>query len=224
MQTDLREQLHRRSTADEVADLLRRLIFSNELATGDPLTESRLAPRMGVSRQVVREAVFRLESDGLVERIPYRGAVVKRITTASVAELYAVRDVLELAAAAAAQPDCGSRLMDSVDAMRSMHDDWRSVINADFEFHATLISELKSVRLDGYYATLQGELRLCLALTNHGQYTPDDFVNSHRDIARAISEGHPEQARDLLKKHLDLSRADVETALDLRAAKAAKKS
>ena len=218
MQSGLGTRLQRRSTADEVADLLRTMVFSNELTTGDQLTESRLAPELGVSRQVVREAVFRLEADGLVERLPYRGAVVKRITRETVRELYDVRRILEAAAvdATAGRPECGTRLLDVVDAMRSAGDDWRTVINADFEFHTTLLGALGSIRLDRYYATLQGELRLCLALTNHGQYTPEHFVNSHHEIARTIEQGETVRARELLLEHLELSLSDVVTALDIR--------
>lgn len=129
MSTGLRAKLQRRSTADEVADLLRTLVFSNELTTGDQLTESRLAPELGVSRQVVREAIFRLDAEGLVERLPYRGAVVKRITRDTAIELYDVRRVLETTAldAVAASAEHCTRLAEAVDAMAAA-DGWLEVI------------------------------------------------------------------------------------------------
>lgn len=217
MPTGLHTKLQRRSTADEVADLLRSLVFSNELTTGDQLTESRLAPEFGVSRQVVREAIFRLDAEGLVERLPYRGAVVKRITRDTAIELYDVRRVLETTAldAVVASPEHLARLTEAVDAMAAA-DGWLAVIDADFTFHATLIEALQSVRLDRYYATLQGELRLCFALTNRGQYTPADFVKSHRAIAVAAADRDIARARELLIAHLELSRDDVLTALEQR--------
>lgn len=219
MSTDLQARLRRRSTADEVADLLRTLVFSNELTTGDQLIESRLAPDLGVSRQVVRETIFRLEAEGLVERLPYRGAVVKRITADTVLEVYDVRRVLETVAIDAAVACDGDaprvRLAGCVDAMEAA-DGWRAVIDADFEFHATLVEALQSARLTRYYRTLQGELRLCSALTNRGQYTPGDFVNSHRAIAAAVTSRDGALARELLLAHLELSRDDVLTALEAR--------
>jgi DNA-binding GntR family transcriptional regulator len=78
---------------------LRSAIRSREIQAGDRLREADLAERLGVSRTPVREALRRLESDGLVQLAPPRGFVVTQLTYRRVMELYAMRE--ELAGVAA---------------------------------------------------------------------------------------------------------------------------
>lgn len=82
-----------------VCDELRRLVITGELAPGARLVEDRLATRLGVSRNPVREALQTLASEGFVELLPRRGAVVAQITAAQAEELFDVRMALEPLAA-----------------------------------------------------------------------------------------------------------------------------
>jgi DNA-binding GntR family transcriptional regulator len=89
----------RDSRPDFVYGQLRAAIRSQELKPGDRLREADLAERLGVSRTPVREALRRLEADGLVQLAPPRGFVVTELTHRRVMELYAMRE--ELAGVAA---------------------------------------------------------------------------------------------------------------------------
>lgn len=214
-------ELQRRSTAAEVADILRALIFSGEIASGEALREAQLATSIGVSRQVVREALFRLEGDGLVERLPYKGTSVRTITADGVTDLSNVRMMVELTAldAVLAGPaDDRARVVAAARAMAELAPDaWPQVIEADFRFHLALVEGLHSPRTTAFYRTLQGELRLCSAMTNQGQqYTHADYSNSHSQIATAIADRKKVRARDLLVKHLERARDDVLAALGER--------
>ena len=85
------------------ADRLRRLVVQGQLGGGQPLIETDLAERLGASRSTVREALRRLESEGLVVARK-RGLQVRRLTRGDVTDLYDVREVLEgLAARRAAE-------------------------------------------------------------------------------------------------------------------------
>ena len=83
------------STADAVAISLRELIAAGELGDGARLVERELADRFGVSRVPMREAIQRLEGEGLVEILRNRGAVVRTLTEADVEEIYSLRMLLE---------------------------------------------------------------------------------------------------------------------------------
>ena len=74
---------------------LRRRISEHEIPPGAKLKDQELAHQFGVSRSRVREAIAELELRGLVERIPNRGAVVRRLELSQVFEIYDVREVLE---------------------------------------------------------------------------------------------------------------------------------
>ena len=83
------------STADAIALSLRASIATGELGDGARLVERELAERFSVSRIPLREALQKLEAEGLVEIYPNRGAVVRALTLADVDEIYGLRVLLE---------------------------------------------------------------------------------------------------------------------------------
>ena len=80
---------------DVVLNTLRQAILTGELKPGERLMEIHLADKMGVSRTPIREAIRRLELEGLVTMIPRRGAVVAQITEKSMADVLEVRRALD---------------------------------------------------------------------------------------------------------------------------------
>jgi DNA-binding GntR family transcriptional regulator len=91
-----------RTKAEVAADVLRRAILSGELGPGEPLTVGVLATRYGLTLMPLREALSRLASEGLVEIEPHQTARVAQLSQDRMIEEYAVRAVLEAAAAAQA--------------------------------------------------------------------------------------------------------------------------
>lgn len=83
------------TVADAVTDQLRRLILSGAVADGSPLRQDALAEEMGTSRIPVREALSRLESEGLVASSPHRGFVVTGLSRSEIQELFDLRSTLE---------------------------------------------------------------------------------------------------------------------------------
>lgn len=84
---------------EQVFDAIHRSIINGELKAGERLRIRNLAEQLGTSVMPVREALRRLEEGGLVETVPYRGAVVKGFTAQELLHIYAVRRVLEVEAA-----------------------------------------------------------------------------------------------------------------------------
>ena len=83
------------TVADATTDQLRRLIISGELADGTPLRQEALAEELGVSRIPVREALSRLEGEGLAANFPHRGYVVTALSRDEIAELFDLRALIE---------------------------------------------------------------------------------------------------------------------------------
>ena len=83
------------TTPDLIADTLRDEILHGAFATGQPLRQEELAERFGVSRLPVRDALLRLEAQGLVNVVPNRGAFVVSLTPDEVREIYEMRILLE---------------------------------------------------------------------------------------------------------------------------------
>lgn len=87
-----------RSLGDTAALEIRRAIQEGRLPTGTHLTETDVAEWLGMSRTPVREAMRKLESEGLLLNEPFRGAMVMRLDAEDVRQLFAVRELLESAA------------------------------------------------------------------------------------------------------------------------------
>lgn len=83
------------TTVSYVTKQLRIAILNGSLQKGDRLVQSEWAQRLSVSRMPIREALTQLEFEGLVEIVPYKGAVVTPITKENIEELYHTRSALE---------------------------------------------------------------------------------------------------------------------------------
>ena len=90
-----RVAIKRETTSQQVAEVLRRRILSGELAEGQGIRQEAIAQELGVSRLPVREALVLLEVQGLVTNVKYKGAVVASLSSDEIAEIYALRGLLE---------------------------------------------------------------------------------------------------------------------------------
>ena len=88
--------VQRKSLSAQVADTLRELIISNTYAQGHQLRQDEVAKRLGVSHIPVRAAFQQLESEGLITNVPYKGAVVTRLSVAEIEEYFDIRAALEV--------------------------------------------------------------------------------------------------------------------------------
>jgi DNA-binding GntR family transcriptional regulator len=88
--------LERKSLSVQVADKLRQLIVSNTYGQGEQLRQEEVARQLGVSHIPVRAAFQLLESEGLITNVPYKGAVVTRLSAAEIEEYFDIRATLEV--------------------------------------------------------------------------------------------------------------------------------
>jgi DNA-binding GntR family transcriptional regulator len=127
------------SKTDMVAALIRQLIITGELAAGGQLRQRDLAQRFGVSQTPVREALRRLESEGLVVGDAHRGFTVVEPDDGPVEENFQIRAALESlgASLAARKIDSGGieALRDLNEAMRALADDDPRYAGLNREFH-----------------------------------------------------------------------------------------
>jgi DNA-binding GntR family transcriptional regulator len=88
--------VERRSLSAQVADTLRELIISTTYTQGHQLRQDEVARRLGVSHIPVRAAFQLLEAEGLITNVPYKGAVVTRLSAAEIEEYFDIRATLEV--------------------------------------------------------------------------------------------------------------------------------
>ncbi len=158
------------SLFDYVYNDLRGLIRTHKLRPGDRLRETEISERLSCSRTPIREALKRLEADGLVRTAPPRGYVVVELTQRRVAELYALREVLVGVAARSAAEQASSLEIQSmqhvVDRMLKAADIAESV-----ELNRTLSETIVSAARNEFLSKALDSLDGVVELLNGSTYT-----------------------------------------------------
>jgi DNA-binding GntR family transcriptional regulator len=220
--TGLGASIQRQSTTEQAAEAVRQAILSGRLLPGMPLRETAVAAELGVSRSTLREAARTLESEGLVRYQMNRGIVVTEITAADVADIYAGRAAVELAAADALtghrDPAVYQDLAGLVEQIERAfgRGDTAAVLDGDRLFHATLVAATGSPRLRRFHGQLQQEQRLALALSERSRAELGRTADDHRQLLDALH-GSRAQARVQLTAHLQAGAAELRRLLDLLA-------
>jgi DNA-binding GntR family transcriptional regulator len=208
------------TTVDQIVQALSDAIVRGELAPGTRVRESALATQLKVSRNTVREAVLVLQQTGLVRHVVNRGAIVRPLDSDEVADLYRVREVLELAAVNSATRTTDlSGIKTALDELESaaVSGDVHRTVERDLNFHASLVTLLGSPRLDEYFITLRHELRYYLAAISHAHKeteAPRALVEQHAVVYRALKRGDHAKAHRLLHDHIQLNSRMVLELLD----------
>jgi len=176
---------------------------------GDRLREEDVAERLGLSRTPVREALRRLESDGIVEHRPRIGAVIRSLSHAEVVELYEMRMVLERTAAEMAAKHGSVAEFDALDDLNDRIEAERdtpaigAAINQDF--HRGLCLAGRNRFLMEAARALNNSLLLLGPTTYTDPARIDVVVRQHRDIVTALRDGDAEAAGAAAEAHLQTS-------------------
>ncbi len=203
------------SQSVRVLAALKRAIMEFDLAPGQPLQEVEIANHLGVSRTPVREAIRRLEADGLVEVVPYKGAFVKALSRDEVREIYETAEGLEGMAAwlAASNSDSAGagKLGQAARAMRDAHDrgDVPGRIAADEAFHLALHELAGNAYLAAALARLREQVHRVRYLTARAFRDSPTSLEEHEAAHTAIAAGDCEAARRITQAHWARVRAET---------------
>lgn len=189
-----------------VSETLRENIRDGRYGPGDRVTELEVAGRLGVSRTPVREAMRRLESEGLLIQLPWRGVVVAELDRAQVLELYAMREVLEGTAArfAAQHADPGELelMRDLLNQEEAAGDDAERAARINRELHAAIYAAARNRYLLSTLSSLGNALALLKGTTFAEPGRTADGLQEHRSIVDAISERNGDIAESAARLHI----------------------
>lgn len=199
----------RGGTVDRLVEGLRSGILNSRYAPGQRLIEADLTRDFGVSRGPLREAFRRLSAEGLLQIVPNRGALVRKLSYEETIELFQIRTALEslavrLAAEALILGDNRERFET---AIRQIWSDAPRLPGADYHqenrlFHLAILDICGNAQL----ADLSKQLQLPLIMLQlSGAMTAQmyqDSVNEHREIATAILRGDGDAAERAMRQHL----------------------
>lgn len=196
----------RRGLADEVADRIRDAIFSGAYPPGAQLREVELSEALDVSRGPVREALLRLEREGLVRSAWHRGATVTTLSPDDVAEIDSLREALERLAVeqlvANASDDDIADVEKVAERMQRVHDE-HEMVRLDIAFHDAVYAAAHHRRLEEAWCAIRSQVHLFL-LTRVGVST-DGYLalisDEHRELAAALRARDARRALDLFAEH-----------------------
>ena len=209
-------QKHKRVTvADATTDQLRRAIISGELRDGTPLRQDALAAELGVSRIPVREALSRLEAEGLAASAPHKGYVVTALSRDEILELFELRSLLEPELLRAAIPNMTPADLDeaatvleayNADIDRSDVPSWGE---HNVRYHMALYAPSNRRRtleiVRGLLVNTDRYTRLVLTLGTGVQQAKED----HGGLLEFCRKKSINQAVALARDHIQRARADL---------------
>ena len=193
---------------DIVFEAIKEAILKGRIKPGERLMEVQLAEEMGVSRTPVREAIRKLELEGLVVMVPRKGAYVSGLTMKDAAEVFEIRSSLEgLAAALAAEriTDDEIKMLDKILSeitKASEKGDAETVIKKDVEFHQILFNASRNERLAQIVNNLKEQIDRFRIQSFSNPLRVKNVVSEHKAIIDAIKQGDSESAEKLAKAHI----------------------
>ena len=194
---------------DVVFNTLRKAILRGELKPGERLMEIQLANKLGVSRTPIREAIRKLELEGLVLMIPRKGAEVAQITEKNMQDVLEVRKALE---ELSVQLACERITPEQVEEMKMAAEDFRKVLKsgdvtkiaeADVKFHDIIFAATNNQRLITLLNNLREQMyRFRVEYLKQKECYPQ-LLGEHDKLIALISGGEVEEACELMGCHID---------------------
>jgi len=195
-----------RSNGAGAYELLLKAIEEGALPPGSRLVETELAQRFAISRTPVREALGRLEAQGLVNHVPHQGASVATLGYAEINELYFVREMLEgtaarLAAIHAAGPEIDI-LEEMVESDRARCDRPAELARSNRLFHRQVHCCARNRFLDGMLGTMRLSLVLLGGTTLAVPERAAQSVDEHAAIVACIRTHDADGAEQAARRHI----------------------
>ena len=208
---------------NQVHDKLRELVYSGRLLAGQPIVESDLVRQLGVGRVPLRDALARLQSEGLVEAAPDGGLHVVDFGPAELLEVCSMRVLLEPAAARYAANRAGPQLSASlrrlcVEMSQLDRDENPRMLDLpDYQFHLAIVQASGHSRLIRAYE--DSHVRILTERVQYAQASSSSSGNlgaCHERIVECIERRQPEAAAEAVLEHVSASLKATEQDLGFR--------
>ena len=199
--------LERTTTPEGVYRVLRAAILDGTVPPGGQLRERDIANDLGVSRSPLREALSRLEEEGLVVKVPFRGAFVVEVSAQDVAEIASIRLLVEPYAGELALEALRGherpRLTQTIEELHraTREGDIPGSIDAHLQFHRLFYELSGHGVLRGLWADWETKLRLYLSVDHRTYGDLNDIAVEHEELAAVALKGDMEAFRRALAQH-----------------------
>jgi len=198
----------KRLLSDEVYEKLKKYIFLGKIKVGELETERGLAERFNMSRTPIREAILRLEKEGLVTVIPREGILIGSLNRFDLKEIFEIRRLLENFSAeklARIKSDLDLNKLEKIiinSRKKIIKKNYVGFVDLDREFHSTIASLTKNRYILRFLEDIRDVMNLSgiKALTKSWDY--EQVIKEHTDILDAIKKKDPISAKKAMDRHL----------------------
>lgn len=200
--------LKRENLGNQVFEQVKEIIVRGEIPAGKRMIESEIAASMGISRTPVREAVHKLEAEGLLQPLPRGGYVVRGLALPDIEETFEIRSILEsFAAYLAANRHSGKEILPLEKKMEEFQryldrDNLKELTRINTEFHELLYALSRSQRLIKMINDLRDEIyflrKIILRSVDMARLSNKD----HREIIKAIKKREAKRVERLVRDHI----------------------
>jgi DNA-binding GntR family transcriptional regulator len=207
----------RASLADQVFDRLEQQILRGDYAPGEVLSENGLSAQLGVSRTPVREALARLESEGLLHTVKGRGIVVSGVTPKDAADIFEIRLRIEGLAAARCARYITEKQRLELEEILELQEFYAGKDNAermrvlDSDFHRAIFEYCASPCLTAILIDLHHKVQQYRKLSISTAGRTQKAVMEHKQIYDAIAAHDPERAEALMADHIQNAYANIQS-------------
>lgn len=198
----------RMSLHDAVVNRLRDMIIEGELPPGSRIHETQMGQRLGVSRTPLREAIKFLASEGLVELVPTRGAVVRQFHAKDIKDMLLVLKTLESLAGRIA---CERATDEQIAHIRSLHDQmlayYRERRRMEYyklnqNIHSAIVALSDNEPLAYTHGILQGRLKRARFVGHEGEENWAKAIVEHEEMIAALEARDAERLSKIIELHL----------------------
>ena len=199
----------RHTLHDEVVSRIRDMIIEGELASGTRIHEGQLGLALGVSRTPLREALKFLASEGLIDLVPGRGAVVRKLTPNDVRNMLDVLAALEMLAGKLA---CRTASDEAIADVRRIHDRMMALYaerqrleyyKLNQAIHSTIAALSGNDFLVSSHEAIQSRLKRIRFIGNEAPENWAGAVQEHTEIIEALERRDQQALAEVLNRHLE---------------------
>ena len=213
MKVDNSEIKLQKPIVDIVADIIRKKIINGEIKHNLKLSTRQLSEELEVSRTPVREAIRRLESEGLIDLLPRKGFIVKEYSIDKIKEIYDVRRVLEIKAISLACKNITKKELDNIEALaqrlnkalQNKKIDILDIEQLNKKFHFAIYQASRNETLNQIIRNLWFRVSGLLITIFSTPHRREEIPQEHEAVIRALRRKDEDACRRALIKHMEVT-------------------
>lgn len=191
--------------SSQIYETLKESIVKGDIKPGTRLTEKTIVEELGVSSTPVREAFRRLNSDGLIEMIPYKGVKVKSIDVADLVEVYSCRAMFEKHSIKLAIENYTPKLVEDLRRILELSRIAKTqteYVEYNTQFHNRILEQANNSRLEEFFKQLEDVILHNRLHSSYSEERKKKINEEHEEIINAIAQRDSESAETYMEKHI----------------------